>query len=98
VEALVAPATINTMPEATLLAFARHGVLEEALPVDEAYAEVTLEEFTREGIDLEALSIRLQREGVESFARAWHELLYRIALKSVSPALRADTVAEQAVK
>ena len=82
VEALAAPGTINTMPEATLLAFANRGVLDGVLPPDEAYAEVTLAEFTREGVDLEALAADLQHEGVASFARSWHVLLYRIALKS----------------
>jgi transaldolase len=81
VEGLAAPGTINTMPEATLNAFARHGVLENVLPANEAYAEVTLAEFTREGIDLEALAADLQREGVASFARAWSDLLYRIGTK-----------------
>ena len=84
VEALAAPGTINTMPEATLLAFASRGVVDGVLPPDEAYAEVTLAEFIREGIDLEALAADLLREGVASFARAWHDLLYRIAAKSDS--------------
>jgi transaldolase len=82
VEALAAPGTINTMPEATLLAFASRGALDGVLPPDEAYAEVTLAEFAREGVDLEAMATDLQREGVASFARSWHVLLYRIALKS----------------
>lgn len=82
VEALAAPGTINTMPEATLLAFASRGVLDGVLPPDEAYAEVTLAEFIREGVDLEALAIDLQHAGVVSFTQSWHDLLYRIAVKS----------------
>ncbi len=85
VEALAAPGTINTMPEATLLAFASRGVLDGVLPPDEAYAEVTLAEFIREGVDLEALATDLQHVGVASFTLAWRDLLYRIALKSQPP-------------
>jgi transaldolase len=81
IEALAAPDTINTMPEKTLLAFAEHGKVGDALPVDEGYAEAMLSEYTREGIDAEALAADLQRAGTESFAKSWSELLARIAEK-----------------
>jgi transaldolase len=82
VEALAAPDTINTIPEKTLLAFAEHGKVEDVLPVDEGYAEAVLAEFTREGINDEALAADLQREGTDAFARSWSDLMHRIALKS----------------
>jgi transaldolase len=82
IEALAAPDTINTMPEKTLLAFAEHGNVKNVLPLDEGYAEAVLAEFTREGIDEEALAAELQREGTEAFAKSWSDLMYRIASKS----------------
>ena len=82
VEALAAPDTINTMPEKTLLAFADHGKVNDVLPVDEGYAEAVIAEFTREGIDDEALAADLQREGTEAFAESWSDLMTRIASKS----------------
>ena len=82
VEALAAPDTINTIPETTLLAFAGHGRLGKLLPADEGYAETVLAEFTREGVDLEALAAELQREGTAAFAKSWNDLMYRIAEKS----------------
>lgn len=82
VEALAAPDTVDTIPEKTLLAFAEHGAVDKALPVDEAYAEVVLAEFTREGVDLEALAAELQREGTAAFASSWNDLIYRIAEKA----------------
>ena len=82
IEALAAPDTINTIPEKTLLAFAAHGKLDKLLPVDEGYAEAVLAEFTREGIELEALAAQLQREGTVAFAKSWSDLMYRIAEKS----------------
>lgn len=75
VDALVAPNTINTLPEKTLLAFADHGRSGQAMPVDGGYAEEVLEEFRSEGVDDEALAARLQIEGVEAFAGSWHALM-----------------------
>lgn len=82
VEALAAPDTINTLPEKTLLAFADHGQLRDAMPVDDGYAEAVLAEYTREGVNDEALAARLQREGVDAFAKSWSDLMAGIASKS----------------
>jgi transaldolase len=82
IETLAAPDTINTIPEKTLLAFAEHGKVKNVLPVDGGYAEAVLAEFTREGVDDEALAADLQREGTEAFAKSWSDLMYRIASKS----------------
>ncbi len=82
VEALAAPDTIDTIPEKTLLAFAEHGRVDKVLPADEGYAEAVLAEFTREGVDDEALATELQREGTAAFAQSWNDLMYRIAEKA----------------
>ena len=82
VQALVAPDTIDTLPEKTLLAFTDHGRVGAAMPADGGYADAVLEEFRREGVDDDALAQRLQREGVDAFATSWHAMLSRIAEKS----------------
>src|SRR5450759_1352649 len=85
IEALAAPDTINTIPEKTLLAFAEHGKIKNVLPVDEGSAETVeavIAEFTREGVNDEALAAELQREGTESFAKSWNDLIACIASKS----------------
>lgn len=82
VEQLAAPGTINTLPEKTLLAFADHGKAGKVLPVDAGHAEAVLAEYKREGVDVEALAARLQRDGTEAFAKSWKALLRRIAEKS----------------
>ena len=84
VEALAAPDTVNTIPEKTLQAFADHGQVGAAMATDGGYAEAVLEEFRREGVDDEALALRLQREGADAFATSWHTLLARIHEKSAS--------------
>lgn len=75
VDALVAPGTVNTMPRKTLDAFAQGGRVGEFLPADGGHAEEVLDEFRREGVDDEALALRLQREGAEAFTRSWNALL-----------------------
>jgi transaldolase len=84
IEALAAPDTINTMPEKTLLAFAGHGRIHGALPADGGDAEAMLAEFVHADVDHEGLAAQLQREGVQSFAESWHELIKRIASKSAA--------------
>jgi transaldolase len=86
VEALAAAETIDTIPEKTLLAFADHGKVGATLPADGGYAEGVLDEFKREGVDDEALAARLQREGVQAFAKSWSGLMERIREKSSQPA------------
>ena len=49
VEALAAPDTINTMPEKTLQAFADHGKVGAAMPVDGGDAEAVLAELRAPG-------------------------------------------------
>ena len=63
------------MPENTLLAFADHGKVGEPIPPDGGDAEEVLGEFEAAGIDVDALAVRLQEEGKESFNASWRELL-----------------------
>ncbi|MBF6569550.1 MAG: transaldolase [Candidatus Binataceae bacterium] len=82
VTALAAPHTINTMPEKTLLAMADHGKVEAMMAREAGVAESILAEFTRAGIDLDALAEQLQREGAASFVKSWEDLLKCIVEKS----------------
>ena len=82
VRALAAPLTVNTMPEATLLAFAEHGDVGAVMPADGGDSEAVLAQFAKAEIDITALAARLQDEGASSFAKSWNELLGVIASKS----------------
>ena len=84
ITSLAAPNTINTMPEATLKAFADHGDRCALVPLDGANAEETLDQFGRAGIDIDALAGQLQEEGAKSFTKSWTELLTSIASKSAA--------------
>lgn len=82
IDALAAPDTINTIPEKTLLAFAKQGEVKTALPPDGGDAEKLLAEFSRAGVDVDALAADLQREGTAAFAKSWDELMSLIASKT----------------
>ena len=81
VEALAAEQTINTMPDATLLAYADHGSVKTLLTATDARSEETIDEFIAAGVDPDALALRLQQEGAETFSAAWAKLLDCIARK-----------------
>jgi transaldolase len=82
VRELAAPHTINTMPEATLLAFADHGTLGPPLPADGGDRGRLLAEIAAAGIDLAALGAELQSQGAAAFVKSWDELLEVIATKA----------------
>lgn len=82
IDALAAPDTVNTMPEATLLAFADHGHVPHSLPVDGGDCETVLDGFARGGIDAAKLAAQLQREGAEEFVKSWNDLLQCIESKA----------------
>ena len=75
VEELIAPEVINTMPEATLRAFADHGDFGRALSLDASAAEETIRRTEHAGIDLDSMTAQLEREGVRSFCDSYHDLL-----------------------
>jgi transaldolase len=78
VEELIAPGVINTMPEATLRAFADHGNIGAELTTDAGAAEATLREASEAGVDLETITRELERAGVRAFCDSYGELLSRI--------------------
>ena len=82
VEELIAPDVVNTMPEATLRAFADHGQAARVLSANTATAEDTLRQAQDAGIDLAAITAQLEREGVQSFCASYHELIDRIKTKT----------------
>ena len=81
IDALAAPFTVNTIPEATLKAFADHGKVGELLPVDGGDAEEVLAEFAKVGVDVEGLGAKLQEDGAKAFVKSWEELLSVIAAR-----------------
>ncbi|MGH2844962.1 MAG: transaldolase [Thermoleophilaceae bacterium] len=80
VEKLITAGAVNTMPEATLRAFADHGDLQHPLGVAGA-SNACLRQAHDAGVDLDAITSDLEREGVRSFCDSYHELLACIETK-----------------
>ncbi len=93
VEGLAAPHTIDTLPEATLRAFADHGKLESILPADAAEAEKVLFAHAEAGIQVDELAEQLQREGADAFAASWRDLLASIDAKCAALGAAAASTA-----
>ena len=73
---LVAPNTVNTMPEKTLDAVADHGVVNgDTITGTGAAAQKVFDELEAVGIDLRDVFLVLENEGVEKFEKSWQELL-----------------------
>jgi transaldolase len=87
VEQLIAPDVVNTMPEATLRAFADHGETGPPLTADASRAEETLRRAEAVGIDLAAITAELECEGVGAFCDSYHRLLACIETKLSQPGL-----------
>jgi transaldolase len=83
IKALAAPNTVNTMPEATLKAFADHGELGAVMPRDGGDCEHVIAEFAKSGVDVDALAAQLQTEGAKAFSDSWNELMKVIESKSM---------------
>jgi transaldolase len=73
---LVAPNTVNTMPEATLQAVVDHGrVRGDTIRDGYAAARTVLDDLRRIGVDIADVADTLETQGVASFAKSWDELI-----------------------
>jgi transaldolase len=75
VDNLIGPDTVNTLPPATLEAFRDHGKVERTVDEGVDRAEKELERIESIGISLKEVTAQLEEEGVEKFARSFHNLL-----------------------
>ncbi|MGW0419706.1 transaldolase [Streptomyces sp. NPDC003015] len=76
VDDLVAPGTVNTMPEATLNATADHGeITGDTVSGRYAQARADLAAVEALGISYDEVVRQLENEGVAKFEAAWQELL-----------------------
>jgi transaldolase len=74
VSELIAPDTVNTMPEKTLMAYADHG--KPGTPIQKTYDEAAavMEAVRGAGVDLDDVFRVLEAEGVQKFVDSWDEL------------------------
>jgi transaldolase len=73
---LVAPNTVNTMPQSTLDAVINHGVF-KGNTINGKYEEarIVFSQLAELGISIDKVTSDLETDGVKKFADAWNELL-----------------------
>lgn len=81
VDELIGPDTVNTLPPATLESFIDHGRVAETLTQGLEQARDQVAKLAELGIDLEAVTRKLQDDGVVAFAKPFSKLLESIAEK-----------------
>ena len=76
---LIAPNTVNTMPQSTLDAVIDHGVVRgNTITAHYTDAVEVLKELSALGISLDQVTTDLEIDGVKKFAQAWDELLENV--------------------
>lgn len=81
VEELIAPDSINTMPEKTMMAFKDHGQTRTTIADHLEEAERIFEDLKSVGIDINDVTEQLEAEGVKLFSDSFFSLLKEIAKK-----------------
>lgn len=81
VEALIGPNTINTMPTETMNAYRDHGNPEVRIEDGQGEALEALERLAHIGIDLNAVTQKLEDEGIEKFVKPYDRLIKSLEQK-----------------
>ncbi|MFF3846208.1 transaldolase [Streptomyces sp. NPDC002328] len=91
VDELVAPGTVNTMPEATLAATADHGrITGDTVSGGYAQARADLAAVEALGVSYDEVVTRLEHEGVAKFEAAWQDLLNAVTKSLDSKGVDAE--------
>ncbi len=76
VEQLIAPGVVNTMPEATIHAYADHGETQpDTITGQYEAARKVFADLAAVGVDFDDAVATIEREGVEKFTASWSDLL-----------------------
>jgi transaldolase len=77
---LVAPLTVNTMPEATLIAVRDSGKnIRESITDHFEKSDQIINELAENGIDIEEVAETLEREGIDKFIKPWLGLIETVS-------------------
>jgi transaldolase len=82
VDALIGPDTVTTLPEATLDAFNRDGVVARTVDDDIEFANEVWVELAAIGVDMDDVAVRLETEGVASFKDSFDALIHTLHTKA----------------
>jgi transaldolase/glucose-6-phosphate isomerase len=81
IEALVGPDTVDTMPPATIAAYKDHGKPEIQVDKDPEHATKIVEQLEEFGVKMDAVTQKLEDDGVASFARSFDTLLAVVEMR-----------------
>jgi transaldolase len=81
---LIGPHTVDTMPEATVKAFADHGVVARTVDREVDEADAHLKALLDQGIDMCEVAQLLEDEGLASFSKSFDELEQALTDKASS--------------
>jgi transaldolase len=82
VDTLIAPDTVNTMPESTLEAYDEGGVVSRTADADLDGAARVIDDLAAVGVDLDDVTRQLEDDGVASFQDAFRDLLSSLETKA----------------
>ena len=75
VDELIGPDCVNTMPEATIAAFMDHGVVARTVDEDVEGARATIAALADAGVSLDAVTHKLEVDGVKAFSDSFDSLI-----------------------
>jgi transaldolase len=84
VDTLIGPHTVNTLPDATIDAFADHGTVSRTIDHDVDEAARQWDAIAAVGVDLDDVAAKLERDGVASFQKSFDELLDALKAKAAT--------------
>jgi transaldolase len=82
VDNLIGPDTVNTMPDATVVAFEDHGVVRRSIDEGVDEARQVMADLAGVGVDMEAVADTLEQEGVSAFVKSYDELIQALTDKA----------------
>ncbi|CAI5987192.1 unnamed protein product [Closterium sp. NIES-64] len=82
IDALIGPHSVNTIPDATLLAFADHGEVKRTVDADVDAAYAVLDRLEAVGVDMEEVAQEVEADGVGKFAKSFDDLLAALQCKA----------------
>ncbi|HEY2788887.1 MAG TPA: transaldolase [Gaiellales bacterium] len=79
VDELIGPDCVNTMPEGTIAAFLDHGTVRRTVDADVDGARRLLEQVQDAGVSIDAVTAKLETDGVKSFSESFDSLIATLA-------------------
>lgn len=75
VDTLIGPDTVNTAPLGTIAAFLDHGTVARTVDTDYAGAHQVMADLAAVGVDIDAITAKLEEDGIASFMTSYDDLL-----------------------